>query len=152
MSGYVPRPALPNASKSNSGVEPVDIHAQRWAEYKVHQAKEDTKPNTVGCVFAKSCDLPDGVIDHEKPAGFIPAEKVANYGDLSILGGRETDADGKIHLKKISGSALPTALGTLLCAVQRLLRVFPAAVSAPLERLLLRVQGLLQLARGLEQA
>ncbi|MCL6309669.1 S-type pyocin domain-containing protein [Pseudomonas syringae] len=114
MSGYVPRPALPNASKSNSGVEPVDIHAQRWAEYKVHQAKEDTKPNTVGCVFAKSCDLPDGVIDHEKPAGFIPAEKVANYGDLSILGGRETDADGKIHLKKISGSALPTALGTLL--------------------------------------
>jgi len=68
----------------------------------------------MGCVFAKSCDLPDGVIDHKKPAGFIPVEKLANYGEFSILGGREADAEGNISLKKISGSALPTALGTLL--------------------------------------
>jgi len=61
MSGYVPKPALPNAANDNNGVEPVDIHAQRWAEYKDLPSKEDAKPNTVGCVFAKSCDLPDGV-------------------------------------------------------------------------------------------
>lgn len=111
MSGYVPNPPK---GYSNSGVEPVDINAQRWAEYKDLPPKEDAKPNTVGCVFAKSCDLPDGVIDHKKPAGFIPVEKVANYGEFAILGGRETDADGNIPLKKISGSALPTAIGTLV--------------------------------------
>ncbi|KOY02181.1 S-type pyocin domain-containing protein [Pseudomonas nunensis] len=111
MSGYVPNP--PKGYR-NSGVEPVDIHAQRWTEYDDLPPKEDAKPNTVGCVFAKSCDLPDGVIDHKKPAGFIPVEKVANYGEFAILGGRETDADGNIPLKKISGSALPTALGTLM--------------------------------------
>ncbi|WP_043301441.1 S-type pyocin domain-containing protein [Pseudomonas sp. M47T1] len=114
MSGYVPKPALVNATSRNNGVEAVDIHAQRWAEYKDLPPKEGPKPNTVGCVFAKSCDLPDGVIDHKNPAGFIPVEKVANYGEFAILGGRETDADGNIPLKKISGSALPTAIGTLI--------------------------------------
>ncbi|RON45219.1 S-type pyocin domain-containing protein [Pseudomonas frederiksbergensis] len=111
MSGYVPNP--PKGYR-NSGVEPVDIHAQRWAEYNDLPPKEDNKPNSLGCVFAKSCDLPDGVIDHKKPAGFIPVEKVGNYGEFAILGGRETDADGNIPLKKISGSALPTAIGTLI--------------------------------------
>ncbi|MEE4671035.1 S-type pyocin domain-containing protein [Pseudomonas alliivorans] len=111
MSGYVPNP--PKGYRY-SGVEPVDIHAQRWAEYKDLPSKEDAKPNAAGCVFAKSCDLPDGVIDHKKPAGFIPVEKVSNYGEFAILGGNETDADGNIPLKKISGNALPTALGSLL--------------------------------------
>ncbi|PMV96485.1 MULTISPECIES: S-type pyocin domain-containing protein [unclassified Pseudomonas] len=111
MSGYVPNP--PKGYR-NSGVEPVDIHAQRWAEYKDLPPTDDAKPKTVGCVFAKSCDLSDGVIDYKKPAGFIPVEKVANYGEFAILGGRETDADGNIPLKKIGGSAVPTALGTLL--------------------------------------
>ncbi len=110
MSGYVPNP--PKGYR-NSGVEPVDIHAQRWAEYKDLPAKEEAKPNSLGCVFAKSCDLPDGVIDHKKPAGFIPVEKVSSYGELAILGGRETDAQGNIPLKKVSG-AIPATLGTLL--------------------------------------
>ncbi|WP_414860565.1 S-type pyocin domain-containing protein [Pseudomonas mucidolens] len=44
----------------------------------------------------------------------MPVEKVANYGEFAILGGHETDADGNIPLKKISGSPLPTALGTLM--------------------------------------
>ncbi|MGY3305596.1 hypothetical protein ACVK1X_004920 [Pseudomonas sp. PvR086] len=110
MSGYVPNP--PKGYRY-SGVEPVDIHAQRWAEYKDLPAKEEAKSNSLGCVFAKSCDLPDGVIDHKKPAGFIPVEKVANFGELAILGGRETDAQGNIPLKKVSGS-LPATLGTLM--------------------------------------
>lgn len=110
MSGYVPNP--PKGYR-NRGVEPVDTHAQRWAEYKDLPLKEDAKPNAVGCVFAKSCDLPDGVIDHKKPSGFIPVEKIANFGELAILGGRKTDAQGNIPLKKVSG-ALPATLGTLL--------------------------------------
>lgn len=111
MSGYVPNP--PKGYR-NSGVEPVDIHAQRWAEYKDLPSKEDAKPDSLGCVFAKSCDLPDGVIDHKQPAGFIPVETIGNFGELAILGGSETDAQGNIPLKKISGNTLPTALGTLL--------------------------------------
>ncbi|WLH33559.1 S-type pyocin domain-containing protein [Pseudomonas sp. FP2196] len=110
MSGYVPNPSK---GYRNIGVEPVDIHAQRWAEYKDLPSKEDAKPNSLGCVFAKSCDLPDGVIDHKKPAGFIPVEKIANFGELAILGGHETDAQGNIPLKKVSG-AVPATLGTLL--------------------------------------
>ena len=110
MSGYVPNP--PKGYRY-SGVEPVDIHAQRWAEYKDLPSKEEAKPNSLGCVFAKSCDLPDGVIDHKKQAGFIPVEKVGNYGEFAILGGNEIDADGNIPLKKVSG-AIPATLGTLL--------------------------------------
>lgn len=66
-----------------------------------------------GCVFAKSCNLPDGVINHKNPIGFVPVETLTNYGEFAILGGRETDAQGNIPLKKISG-ALPATLGTLL--------------------------------------
>ncbi|MBB6155109.1 hypothetical protein HDC30_002332 [Pseudomonas sp. JAI115] len=111
MSGYVPNP--PKGYRY-SGVEPVDIHAQRWAEYPELLTEEEAKANSSGCVFAKSCDLANGVIDHIKTAGFVPVEKVGNYGEFSILGGRETDAAGNIPLKKISGNSLPAALGTLL--------------------------------------
>ncbi|WP_085710841.1 MULTISPECIES: S-type pyocin domain-containing protein [unclassified Pseudomonas] len=110
MSGYVPNP--PKGYR-NRGQDPVDIHAQRWAEYKDLPPEKDAEPSTVGCVFTKSCDLPDGVIDHKKPSGFIPVEKVANFGEFAILGGRQTDAQGNIPLKKVSG-ALPATLGTLL--------------------------------------
>jgi hypothetical protein len=27
-----------------------------------------------GCVFAKSCNLPDGIINHSNPSGFVPVE------------------------------------------------------------------------------
>ncbi|MGY2293708.1 S-type pyocin domain-containing protein [Pseudomonas sp. SDO528_S397] len=111
MSGYVPNP--PKGYR-NSGIEPVDIHAQRWAEYKDLPPKTNTRPASKGCVFTKSCDLANGVIDYKTPAGFIPVESLANYGAFSLLGGRETDAAGNIPLKKISGSALPAAIGTLL--------------------------------------
>ncbi|MGF6110468.1 S-type pyocin domain-containing protein [Pseudomonas frederiksbergensis] len=70
--------------------------------------------NALGCVFAKSCNLPDGVINHDDPAGFIPVEKLSDYGKFSLLGGRERDAAGNIRLQKISGSPLPSSLGTLL--------------------------------------
>lgn len=111
MSGYVPNP--PKGYRY-SGVEPVDIHAQRWTEYKDVSPKVERSPNPVGCVFAKSCELSDGVINYQKPAGFIPVEKIANYGEYAILGGRDVDEDGNLPLKKISGSALPSALGTLI--------------------------------------
>jgi hypothetical protein len=66
-----------------------------------------------GCVFAKSCTLQDGTINYISPSGTIPTDPISQYGEFALLGGRETDAQGNIPLKKISGS-LPASLGTLL--------------------------------------
>lgn len=66
-----------------------------------------------GCVFTKSCKLPDGVINHTSPAGFIPVERLTDFGEFSLLGGGERDAVGNIPLKKICGSHLPNSAGTL---------------------------------------
>ena len=74
------------------------------------------KPDVVasrGCVFAKSCMLPEGTINYISPGGAIPTDPVSQYGEFALLGGRETDAQGNIPLKKISGS-VPSSLGTLL--------------------------------------
>ncbi len=111
MSGYVPN--IPKGYRHN-GEQPVDTHAQRWAEYKDLPPKAQSNAPTKGCVFSKSCDLADGVIDYKSPAGFIPVESVTNYGKLFLLGGHGSDAAGNTTLKKISGDALPAALGTLL--------------------------------------
>jgi hypothetical protein len=87
---------------------------QAYEDRFVRQPQQLGHPSSMGSVFAKSCNLPDGVINHDSPAGFVPVEKLTEYGKFSLLGGRERDAAGNIPLKKISGSALPAALGTLL--------------------------------------
>ncbi|CAI9004230.1 hypothetical protein EMIT048CA2_80161 [Pseudomonas chlororaphis] len=66
-----------------------------------------------GCTFTKSCKLPDGVMDYLSPSGAIPTDAIKDYGELVVLGGRGADATGNIPLKKISGGALPAALGSL---------------------------------------
>ncbi len=44
MSGHVPRPALVNTLEANTKTaEPVDLHAQRWAEYEKY-GKEPAPP------------------------------------------------------------------------------------------------------------
>lgn len=72
------------------------------------------KPEPAGCSFTKPCKLPDGSINYVSPSGAIPTDAVKEYGEFALLGGRQTDSQGNIPLKKISGNALPTALGTLL--------------------------------------
>ncbi|MFJ2538677.1 MULTISPECIES: colicin E3/pyocin S6 family cytotoxin [unclassified Pseudomonas] len=111
MSGYVPNP--PKGYRY-SGVEPVDIHAQRWAEYKDLSPKPEDKPDTMGCVFAKSCNLPDGVIDHKNPSGFVPVEKLADYGLWAVLGtGAAITAQGT-PLQLVGGSATGSAIAKRL--------------------------------------
>jgi hypothetical protein len=65
-----------------------------------------------GCVFAKSCKLPDAIIDYSNPAGMVPTDSLKDYGDLILLGAREADANGAVPLKKISGSAIPVGFGS----------------------------------------
>ena len=67
-----------------------------------------------GCVFTKSCKLPDGVINHTSTAGFIPVERLADFGEFSLLGGRERDAVGNIPLKKSTAATCPTQQELLL--------------------------------------
>lgn len=90
------------------------IARQQAYEDRFARQLTQKKQPPVGCVFVKSCNLPDGVINHTNPVGFVPVEKLANYGNFSLMGGRERDAEGNIPLKKISGGAIPGSLGTLL--------------------------------------
>jgi len=111
MSGYVPNP--PKGYR-NSGVEPVDIHAQHWAEYKDLAPKPEDKPDTLGCVFAKSCNLPDGVIDHKNQSGFVPVEKLTEYGLWAVLGTGAAITTQGTPLQLVGGSATGSAIAQRL--------------------------------------
>ncbi|MGX0892028.1 hypothetical protein AB7M22_004036 [Pseudomonas sp. ADAK2 TE3594] len=88
------------------------------------QAFEDSlqvaakKDNVVraGCVFAKSCKLPDAIIDYTNPSGVVPTDSLKDYGELVLLGAREADESGGIPLKKISGTAIPAGFGSFALA------------------------------------
>ncbi len=111
MSGYVPNP--PKGYKYSGGT-PVDIHAQRWAEYKELASKPEDEPDTIGCVFAKSCNLPNGVIDHKKPSGFVPVEKLADYGLWAVLGTGSAITTQATPLQLVGGSATGGAIAQRL--------------------------------------
>nr|WP_242031550.1 S-type pyocin domain-containing protein [Pseudomonas fluorescens] len=78
------------------------------------QSEKQKRPDTKGCVFAKSCNLPDGVINHNNPSGFVPLEKLANYGVWAVLGtGAVITAEG-MPLKLVGGSATGGAIAQRL--------------------------------------
>ncbi|WP_085706824.1 S-type pyocin domain-containing protein [Pseudomonas sp. B35(2017)] len=79
-------------------------------------AADKPEPVRAGCVFAKSCKLPDAVIDYANPSGMVPTDSLKDYGDLILLGAREADASGGVPLRKISGAAIPAGLGTFALA------------------------------------
>ncbi|WP_237883859.1 S-type pyocin domain-containing protein [Pseudomonas sp. PGPR40] len=69
-----------------------------------------------GCVFAKSCKLPDAIIDYSNPSGVVPTDSLKDYGELVLLGAREADESGVVPLKKISGTAIPVGFGSFALA------------------------------------
>ncbi|MCU1749346.1 S-type pyocin domain-containing protein [Pseudomonas sp. 6D_7.1_Bac1] len=86
------------------------------ADLPVSRSAVPTPITPRGCVFTKSCKLPDGIINYANPSGFVPLDSLKDYGDYALLGGREVDSSGALPLKKISGSALPVGLGALALA------------------------------------
>ncbi|MBN0980112.1 S-type pyocin domain-containing protein [Pseudomonas hygromyciniae] len=86
---------------------------QQAYEAKLQPASEPNPAPVVGCVFAKSCNLPDAIISYNTPSGYIPLDRLADYGEHAVLGGRETDATGRLPLQKISATVLPAGLGSL---------------------------------------
>ncbi|WP_426205520.1 colicin E3/pyocin S6 family cytotoxin [Pseudomonas sp. TWP3-1] len=98
-------------------------------------AAKKPAPERAGCVFAKSCKLPDAIIDYSNPSGMVPTDSLKDYGDLILLGAREADENGGVPLTKISGTAIPAGLGTFALAgeaFKALPTIASAAVITPL--------------------
>lgn len=102
---------LAERDEAQQGYEQM-LARQQVYEERLPTIQVESQPTSVGCVFAKSCKLPNAIIDYVTPTGFIPTDSVANYGALTLLGGREVEAGGRVPLKRISG-ALPANLGAL---------------------------------------
>jgi hypothetical protein len=81
----------------------------------------------VGCVFAKSCKLPDAVINYSNPSGMVPTDSLEDYGEIAWLGAREADDDGLLNLETISGATLSLGVGRLELR-KPVLRALPAVV------------------------
>jgi hypothetical protein len=92
-------------------------------------AVKKTEPVRAGCVFAKSCKLPDAIIDYSSPSGMVPTDSLKDYGDLILLGAREADESGAVPLKKIGATAIPAGFGSLVLAGS-VFETLPAAVSS----------------------
>ncbi|WP_124313820.1 S-type pyocin domain-containing protein [Pseudomonas chlororaphis] len=78
-------------------------------------------PLLKGCVFAKSCTLPNGVINHSNPGGFVPVESLKQYGTYAVMGTGPVASTGGTALQWIGGSGSASALlarlrGTLALA------------------------------------
>lgn len=82
--------------------------------------EEQQKTTPVGCVFAKSCKLPDAIINHANPSGVVPTDSLEDYGEIAWLGAREADEGGLLNLQTISGSTLTLGLGRLALRVPAL--------------------------------
>ncbi|WP_095055158.1 S-type pyocin domain-containing protein [Pseudomonas sp. Irchel s3b2] len=88
------------------------------ARWEMHQKKQqdalNTQPDSQGCVFAKSCNLPDGVINHSHPSGFVPVEKLADYGLWAVLDTGAPITAAGVPLKLVRGSATAGAIAQRL--------------------------------------
>ncbi|AVI88040.1 hypothetical protein XJ28_30510 (plasmid) [Pseudomonas syringae pv. tomato] len=76
--------------------------------------KAPEKPAPAGCVFAKSCNLPDGVINHNNPNGFVPLEQLKDYGDWTVMGTGSAIMAGGTPLRLIGSSTAATTIASRL--------------------------------------
>jgi len=63
-------------------------------------AANKPEPVRAGCVFAKSCKLPDAIIDYSNPSGMVPTDSLKDYGELILLGGRKPMTAVASHSRK----------------------------------------------------
>ncbi|BCX70095.1 colicin E3/pyocin S6 family cytotoxin [Pseudomonas izuensis] len=98
----------------------------------------EQKTVQAGCVFAKSCKLPDAVINYSNPSGMVPTDSLEDYGEIAWLGAREADDGGLLNLQTISGSTLSLGVGRLAlrAPAMQVMPAIGAAASATLAGLL----------------
>lgn len=96
-----------------------DAMLARQQAYENSLIAETKKKDVVtrGCVFAKSCNLPDAIIDYSYPSGMVPVDSLKDYGEIAWLGARETDGAGLLDLQKISGNIAALGVGRLALRV-----------------------------------
>jgi hypothetical protein len=116
MSGYVPnnrdkRPA-PVIEPYNGDFDQQPARPLVLADKQSPPPAQPSKP--VGCVFAKSCNLPDGVINHNNPGGFVPLEQLKDYGDWAVLGTGAAIRAGGTPLQLIGSSTAATTIASRL--------------------------------------
>ena len=90
----------------------------------------ERKPVQAGCVFAKSCKLPDAVINYSNPSGIVPTDSLQDYGEIAWLGAREVDDGGLLNLQTVSGSTLSLGIGRLALRAPNVAAPVLGAISA----------------------
>jgi hypothetical protein len=80
-------------------------------ERNLHTVSPTNETARAGCVFAKSCNLPDAIIDYTNPSGMVPTDSLKDYGEIAWLGAREADDNGLLNLQTVSSNTLPTGIG-----------------------------------------
>ena len=117
-------------AEREAGQNAYDAMLARQEAFERSREVAAKKPEAVraGCVFAKSCKLPDAIIDYSNPSGMVPTNSLKDYGELILLGAREADASGGIPLKKISANTIPVGFGSLALAGSAF-EVLPALAS-----------------------
>ncbi|SIR75837.1 S-type Pyocin [Pseudomonas sp. B10] len=117
-------------AEREAGQNTYDAMLARQEAFERSREVAAKKPEAVraGCVFAKSCKLPDAIIDYSNPSGMVPTDSLKDYGELILLGAREADASGGIPLKKISANTIPVGFGSLALAGSAF-EVLPALAS-----------------------
>lgn len=124
-------------AEREAGENAYDAMLARQEAFERSREVAAKKPEAVraGCVFAKSCKLPDAIIDYSNPSGMVPTDSLKDYGELILLGAREADPSGGIPLKKISANAIPVGFGSLALAgsaFEALPTLVSSAAAAPL--------------------
>ncbi len=124
-------------AEREAGENAYDAMLARQEAFERSREVAAKKPEAVraGCVFAKSCKLPDAIIDYSNPSGMVPTDSLMDYGELILLGAREADPSGGIPLKKISTNAIPVGFGSLALAgsaFEALPTLVSSAAAAPL--------------------
>ncbi|MBN6775449.1 S-type pyocin domain-containing protein [Pseudomonas granadensis] len=124
-------------AEREAGQNAYDAMLARQEAFERSREVAAKKPQAVraGCVFAKSCKLPDAIIDYSNPSGMVPTDSLKDYGELILLGAREADPSGGIPLRKISANAIPVGFGSLALAgsaFEALPALVSSAAAAPL--------------------
>lgn len=135
-----PMPQVPMPARLNARPKPVpaaqpyngdfDKQPPRPLVLAKQPEKAPEKPAPIGCVFAKSCNLPDGVINHNNPGGFVPLEQLKDYGDWAVLGTGIAIRTGGTPLQLIGSSTAATTIATRLGGTLSLGLIEGAAVMA----------------------
>lgn len=100
-------------AERNARQQAYDDMLARQAAFERNLPLASSKDETVraGCVFAKSCKLPDAIIDYANPSGMVPTDSLKDYGEVAWLGAREADDAGLLNLQTISANTLPLGIG-----------------------------------------